>query len=159
MYRAFCTAMIVVVLGAIPAAATHEPPRLRTERVYFTCLDGERLQDIRENANRFSGWSTVAPANTRTSGAGCMSTDGFQETQGTNGPGSPLYDVQWSGTFVGNLDSVAFEGYAWARSAADPASALKYSLAVDGEPVHSGAWVPAKAVSSLDVSRGGFVNG
>lgn len=139
-------AAAALVLTAAPAAATTGPPLLRTERVHFTCADGERAQDNKAYNGRFSSWSTVPPGASRSSGAGCIDVDPSQETQGTNGPGSPVYDVQWSGVAAGNLDSIAFEGYAWVAGAASPATALKYSLAVDGEPVHSSPWVPANPI-------------
>ena len=123
---------VAIAASSVSGAAAEEVPVLRTERVYFTCLNGDRIQDINEREERFSPWSPVEPSADRSDG-GCLSTDLWLETGGLGGP-TTSNDVHWKGTFVGNLDRLQFEGYAWFGPTAPPKppSTLKYTLVVDG---------------------------
>ena len=109
--RAWIVASIVAAMGvglAPPAAADHGVPHptLRTERTWFTCADGQRVQNVALAQRRYPGWSTTAPSASLSQGGGCAFYDNLVFGAVVNE--YPI-DVTWVGTFTGNLDRLTVD--------------------------------------------------
>lgn len=105
------TAVVIVatVLLAAPANAHHdgttEQPTLRTERVYFKCVDDLKVQNVPALQGTYPTWSTEPPAGSVTDGGGC----GQYENLLTNADPNNPFDLVVKGTFTGNLDAINVE--------------------------------------------------
>ena len=94
----------VLLLGLLPgqAGAQEEVPTFRTERVYFTCAGNIKLQNYALLNGEFPGWSTAQPGSAAL-GNGCGMYENNQNMQGLN--------LEFKGTFTGNLDNLTVELY------------------------------------------------
>lgn len=100
---------LAVATVAVPASAHHdgteEQPTLRTERVYFKCVDGLKAQNVPALQGTYPTWSTEPPAGSVTDGEGC----GQYENLLTNANNDNPFDLVVKGTFTGNLDAINVE--------------------------------------------------
>ncbi len=103
----FALGLLLAVAVMAPAGATHGGihPTKRTERVYFKCVDGQKLQNIPRVNGAIPTWNTTAPTQAFAQG-GCGQYENLL-TDGAN-PRNP-HDAVWEGTFTGNLDNLSVE--------------------------------------------------
>lgn len=142
-------AALVALAIAAPASADHgEPihPTLRTERVYFKCLNGEKLQNVATSGGAFPTWSTTAPTQTLQQGGGCHQYENLLSAAGAN-----PYDLVYTGTFNGNLDTLSVElhnVYA-GLSKASGTFPLHIFLSIDGNMVYDSGTTAPVAVTPV----------
>ena len=113
---------------AVPAGA-QEVPTFRTERTYFKCLEGSKLQNVQVVQGTIPTWSTTPPAGSFTAGNGC----GFYE----NAANAAGLNLEFRGTFTGNLDNLSVELHDIFAGAERPNHRvlMRAVLTIDDEPL------------------------
>jgi hypothetical protein len=82
---------------------------LREERVYFHCNGETKVANVHAVADgRIVGWSTQAPTQSFTEGAGCGTADTALEGAADH---NALYDAPFAGFFRGDLDSLTVHAH------------------------------------------------
>lgn len=124
--------MTTMALGsfAVPASGqVAEVPTFRTERAYFKCLEGSKLQNVQVAQGTVPTWNTTPPAGSFTAGNGC----GFYE----NAVNAAGLNLEFRGTFTGNLDNLTVELHDIYASSERPNHRvlMRAVLTIDDEPV------------------------
>lgn len=134
MLARWSVSIVLVILTAVPAAATHGGihPTFRSENVYFHCTGPTKVHAV--NTTLAAGlvpWNTTAPTQSYTQGAGCGTLDTFFFHPD---PAQP-YDASFRGTFNGNLKSmtVRLHNLVLGRARTGDATQLGVRLMVDGQ--------------------------
>ncbi len=146
---------LLLAVVAVPAGAqTTIEPTLRTEQVFFHCDSPNKLANVDAVVNGQSpSWDTTAPSTSFTAGGGC----GFYDNllSGTGPTGQPTASAIWSGTFTGNLDTVAVELHRLLGGAGGSVTApqLVAILTIDGTVVFDGDITPFFTVSDTGASE------
>jgi hypothetical protein len=135
-----CLLAATLVLGALPAAA-QETPTFRTERVYFTCIGDNKLQNVPMLEGQIPSWDTTAPGSVAT-GSGCGMYENNQNTTGLN--------AEFQGTFTGNLDNLTVELHNIYASPTRPDHSIRMiaTLTIDDEPIADTAAASFPTVAS-----------
>lgn len=120
-------ACVTVVASAVSAA-----PQYRTERVYAQCSGTTKVSNVNSIAlgEATPTWSTQAPTQSTSSGAGCGHADAIVlvDTQpATNGGAG---DLSWRGTYTGNLNNIVVEAHMLTQAAYS--GSVKVQVFVDG---------------------------
>ncbi len=135
MKRAIGTVMLIVAVSIPFGPATEAAkkpkkaaPGFRTERTYFICVDGMKLQNIPAAQGNYPDWGPAAPSASALDGAGC----GHLE----NAAPSPINAI-WEGTFSGNLRAMSLELYIIDVGSARLTNVfpVDFTVAVDGEEI------------------------
>jgi hypothetical protein len=103
-------AVVIACLAVLvpgPVAADVVEPTLRTERAWFHCTDGAKVQTLEMWGGNLPSWDTQPPASSVQDGAGCGFVD--HPLHGLSLSGEPWSGADWRGTFVGNLDSITVD--------------------------------------------------
>jgi hypothetical protein len=128
--RGVLVAGMVACLVTPVGAEEADEPTLRTERVYFECGDANKVRLVNGIQGDFDTWSTAAPEQSVTEGAGCGTSAAAVHDPELNGT--------WEGTFTGNLDSFTVEAHVidvgLSRDPAEDFAVYPY-LWIDGEEV------------------------
>ncbi|HEV3475239.1 MAG TPA: hypothetical protein VG602_07730 [Actinomycetota bacterium] len=132
MRRLALLALTTVVLGAlaVPASGqTAEVPTFRTERAYFKCAEGPKLQNVAVLQGTIPTWNTTPPAGSFTAGNGCGFYENLANASGLN--------LEFKGTFTGNLDNLTVELHDIYASTGRPNHQIlmRAVLTIDDEPV------------------------
>ena len=140
--RLFSLTLVVLVLGTSAGGAA---PQFREERVYASCDDVSKLH-LEALDDQRPTWSVDAPTGTAQEGDGCGTIDVARN-------GVPdLEDLEWEGTFTGNLDTLVVEAH-MVRTPRFSGS-LDVGLVVDGVEVLS----PDTSITELTAVAGGSDN-
>lgn len=140
--------LAAVAALATPALAGHDGvhPSFRAESVFFHCTGPTKVHNVNHQLGSSSPtWSTTAPAQSYTQGAGCGTLDSFLFLEESES----IYDASFKGTFTGNLRNltVRLHNLVLGRVRTAETTPLAIRLLIDGE--HYIASAPGLPYGSL----------
>lgn len=133
MPRPPLVAGLLVLLLALPASAGHSGihPTFREERVYFHCTGTTKVYNVNYwLSDSTTRWDTTPPSGSMDDGAGCGGVE-------YGGFSNRAYDVEFRGSFIGNLRDVTVEIHQLllGRARSATTEALRIFAWIDGIPL------------------------
>lgn len=128
--------MMMVVIAALScvalmASGASAAPEFRSERVWAQCNGSTKVANVNLVADGVvPTWSTTAPTGSVQGGEGCGTVD--LAGRGTNIRN--IYDLVWSGTYTGNLNTMVVELHSLGQNPANSGD-FAIRLYVDGDEV------------------------
>lgn len=124
-------AALAVLASAAPAQAQTAEPERTT--YFMTCGGPTKVQNVNGAAGMVPSWSTTAPAQSFTAGAGC----GFLDPPLTAATAPNEFDGYFGGTHGGAIDKAEIEAHSLvlSRARAGATNSIRLRIFVDGEEV------------------------